>query len=294
MKAKKGIIIFAIGHVNYYRMAENLAASLLCNGLSDSGLSVAVLVDDESKLRYPHLFNQVITLPSSDFTVDGKIVFNHATVRMYEYTPFDVTIKLDADMIWIPGKNPADLFSDLQKLDIAFETMGSSPLLDGADKSVWADVSDIKETYGLSTADRIYKIYGEFLYFKKGKKAEKFFNTAKQVYFEQKVKCYPFSNGTFTDELAFQIACMQTGIYPHAEEYTPVYNIFLKIGLQRAYPYQLGDKGFYGYSIGGNRLDTFKKEQYNLLALHYFNKLGLSMPYKAEDKRTFLQERKQL
>ena len=131
--------------------------------------------------------------------------------------------------------------------------------------------------------------------FKKKPKTDYYFQTVKDIYFSPKVKCSEFSNGTMTDELAFQIACMLTGIYPHLDSYTPIYNRFLKLSKhQRMYPYQLANEGFYGYSIGGHRLDEFQKKNYNTLASAYFAKRGLKGHFQAIDKRSFLPERKLL
>jgi hypothetical protein len=283
----KGILIYAIGHANYYRMAENLAASLIVNGTKENGISIALICDDESKVRQKDLFNDFIILDADKFIVNDKIVFNNATVLVYDLSPYDVTMKLDADMIWIAGRSVAALFDELNDVDITFSNRGY-----GWDKgnSVWADEDAIKTAYKLTGEERLYKIYGEFLYFKKAAAIKKYFDTVVKIYNKKKIKTKEFANGNFTDELAFQIACMQTEIYPHQDNFTPIYNGFLGYkNLVRKYPYEL--KEFYGYSIGGNVTDAFTKNNYNILAKSYFAKLGLSNPYQVVDKRKFLPER---
>lgn len=222
-----------------------------------------------------------------------NVVFNNATIRVYDLSPYDITVKLDADIIWIPGRRPGQLFDDLEDVDITFENRG-----EGWNKgnSVWAKEIDLKETYNLHEGRKLYKIFGEFVYFKKSKAARLFFRTAKDIYRRRKVKTTAsFANGIFTDELAFQIAGMITEIYPHLDNYTPVYNSFLELKeFNRKYPYELAQEGFYGYSIGGNVTDAFTKKNYDGLAQFYFNKLGLLNPYQVRDKRQFLPERKPL
>jgi hypothetical protein len=286
----KGIVIYALGHENYYRMAENLAASLIANGSADSDIKICLICDDKSKLVYPHLFDDFVKLEAEKFTVNDKIVFNNATVLVYELSTYDVTIKLDADMIWIEGRKVSELFAELDKADITFSNRGF-----GWDKqnSVWAEEEDIKKAYKLSGDEKLYKIFGEFLYFKKTASNKKYFAKVNSVYKKPNVVCRGFSNGTMTDELAIQITCMLTSIYPHQDNYTPIFNGFLGMpNLNRKYPYEL--VGFYGYSIGGNYTNDFVKDNYNILAKHYFAKLGLSNPYQVVDKRTFLPERKSL
>ncbi len=290
---KKGFLIFALGHSNYYRMAEALAASLRVNGVDADGISIGLVCDSEAKILNPHLFSDILTLPWESFTETGKIVFNNATIRVYDLSPYDITIKLDADIIWIPGRRPGELFEDLADVDITFENRGHGW---GQRNSVWAKEIDLKETYNLHEGYKLYKIFGEFLYFKKTAGNRQFFQKAKQVYKRRKVKTTAsFANGAFTDELAFQVACMLTETYPHKDDYTPIYNSFLELKqFNRKYPYELAQEGFYGYSIGGNITGDFTKKNYDGLAKFYFTKLGLFNPYQVKNKRQFLPERKPL
>lgn len=290
MSSKRGFVIYAIGHENYYRMAENLAASLCANGAKNSGISIGLICDNINNLVYPGLFDDIMTISTEMFTNNGKVVFNNATVLVYELSPYNVTIKLDADMIWIEGRNPTALFDELKTVDITFSNRGYGW---SKGNSVWAHEHEIMREYKLSNADKLYKIYGEFLYFKKNRSVAAFFKKVNEIYKKPKIFCHEFANGSMTDELAFQIACMLTNTYPHKDNFTPIYNRFLGYdNLKRKYPYEL--TGYYGYSIGGNFTDDFTKRNYNILAKHYFAKLGLSNPYQVVDKRTFLPERKKL
>lgn len=287
---KKGIIIYAIGHSNYYRMAEVLAASLICNGSKKAGIDIALICDCRDKIDNPQLFDDIIDLDPEVFMVDGNIVFNNATIRMYELSPFDITMKLDADMIWIPGRSVGDLFDTLKDVDITFQNRGHGW---GNNNSVWAEEDDIKKKYKITEDEKLYKIYGEFVYFKKCETVEKYFKEAIKVYRAKKVKCSPFSNGNFTDELAFQIACMIMGIYPHLDNFCPIFNQFLEYPeLSRKYPYEL--ELFYGYSVGGHQVNAFRKQNYDVLATHYYNTLGLTSTYELSNKNSYLPERKKL
>jgi len=291
----KGIIIYALGHSNYYRMAESLAASLICNGTKEDDIKIGVICDNPSLFKFPELIDDIIVLPRKKFTQKEKIIFNHATVLIYDLSPYDTTIKLDADMIWIRGRKPSKLFELLHDVDLTFENNGYDEI-DKADRkrSVWAPPLEIKKAYNFTGEEKCYTIFGEFIYFKKSDENKLFFNTVKSIYHKPKVACEGFSNGTFTDELAFQIAIMKTGKYPHQAAFTPIYNLFLGYKhLQYKYPYQL-DASYYGYSIGGNATPVWQKQQYNILANHYFSVLGLQNPYQAIHKKSFLPERQKL
>lgn len=289
---KKGILIYALGHSNYYRMAEVLAASLIVNGVQEDNISIGLICDNESKLIHPELFNVIIHLPPEKFTIKGNVVFNHATILVYDLSPFETTIKLDADMVWLNNRKPANLFKSLEEVDITFENNGFSELSKADRKrSVWAPPEEIQKAYDFTGEEKCYTIFGEFVYFKKSKENRDFFRKVKSIYHKPKVECAGFANGTFTDELAFQIAIMQTGLYPHQDHFAPVYNQFLGYDkLKDKYAYQLPDT-FYAYSIGGNITPTWQRNQYNTLAGHYFRVLGLQNPFQATDKKRFLPER---
>lgn len=289
---KKGILIYAIGHLNYYRMAEVLAASLIVNGAREEGINVGLICDNESNLVHPELFDVIIHLPADKFTINGKIVFNHATILVYDLSPFETTIKLDADMVWLNGRKPADLFKNLEDVDLTFENTGFDELKNADRKrSVWAPPQEIQKAYDFTGEEKIYTIFGEFVYFTRSAENRAFFKRVKGIYHRPKVESASFSNGTFTDELAFQIAIMQTEKYPHQDHFTPVLNLFLGYNQYRdKYAYQLPEN-FYAYSIGGNITPTWQRNQYNILASHYYSKLGLQNPFQATDKRRFLPER---
>jgi len=289
---QKGILIYALGHSNYYRMAEVLAASLIANGTKEDDIKIGVICDNEKELIYPQLFDAIIHLPFEKFSVKDKLVFNHATILVYDLSPFETTIKLDADMVWLNGRKPSDLFKTLEDIDITFENNGFDELSKATRKrSVWAPPEEIQKAYKFSGEERCYSVFGEFVYFKKTKENKDFFKRVQTIYHKPKVACADFSNGTFTDELAIQIAIMQTGIYPHEENFAPILNLFLGYNhLKYKYAYEL-PASFYAYSIGGNITPVWQRNQYNILASHYYRKLGLQNPFQATDKRRFLVER---
>jgi hypothetical protein len=222
------------------------------------------------------------------FLENDQIVFNNVTTRIYELSPYDITMKLDADMIWIYNRPVKGLFKELEHATFAISNLGPGW---GQGYSQWASESEIRRKYGFTDAHKLYRIFGEFLYFKKGPDTKKLFDAVLEIYQHPKVRCIEFANGNMTDELAMQIACMQTGIYPHKNNYYPVHNHFLGLKeLDRCYTYQLPDN-FYAYSIGGNITSKWQKTGYDNLAKHYFKQIGLSAPYLVSNKNTYLPER---
>lgn len=276
----KGFIIYALGHRNYYHMAETLAASLRFNNPAVN----ITLICDGGHTPLVGLFDQVKVINTTE-----PLVFNQYTIRMYEHSPYDETIKLDADMIWLNGRDPMVLFDQLSAYDVHHMNRGHGW---GKGNSVWCAEEDLQTAYGFTEDDKLYKIYGEFVYFKKSPKAKAYFKSVKSIFNRPKVKMFEeFSNGTFTDELAYQIASMQHEL-TFEDNFTPVMNKYLGYrNHERCFAYQLPDT-FHAYSIGGNATPSVMREQYNILAKHYYSRMGLQNPYQVRDKKTFLPERK--
>lgn len=286
--ASKGIMIYVLGHPHYLAMAINLAASIRYNS-NDVAIAAVTSANLTADTAASGLFNSVIELDKKVYTVNNKIVFNHAMMQLYDMTPFDHTIKLDADMIWLPGKSIDELF----EIDapVVLENTGH-----GWNKgnSVWAKEEEIKKAYKVNEDEhRLYKIFGEFVLFKQCAEAERYFKKVREIYFKPKVKCAAFSNGTMTDELAYQIACMKTGTYP-PENIVPVFNIFLKRNKDSFLHIPELAKKYFALSIGGNKIPERLKANYNNLASFYSKAFGLQSSFKATDKKNFLKERAKL
>lgn len=279
---KRGILVIAAGHINYLRMAINLAASIKCN---EPALPVALAyngpVVDAFKGK---LFDEVISIPEEYYTQNGSAEFIKSKLFMYDLSPFDETIFLDADQIMIMGRKLQPVFDEMKKVDVTFSNTGH------ATESVWADIAEVKKLYGNKP---YWNYHSEFVFFRKSNKAKSFFDAAKQVYEDNIItSATRFSAATMADELAFQVAGMITGIQPHKENWLPNFWFDHDRREMHKYPYQLKDK--ITYSIGGKYVPAVVKTNYNNLAKHYFATLGLSRPYQVVDKKDFLPERKMI
>jgi alpha-N-acetylglucosamine transferase len=278
---KKGVLIYALGHEQYYQMAVVLAASIKANS---PNLPICLVTNSGVVENSEHkkLFDFVIPVIQKSIRQGSKIEYIKSKLFMYDHSPFDETIFLDADQIIIEGKDLNNIFDELKDIEFTMSNTGI------AKTSVWCDIKDVVSVYG---NNQFWNFHSEFVYFKKCKTAKKYFDTAKKVYQDNKIKSATrFANATMADELAFQCASIITGIYPHKENWLP--NFWFQRGgnLSRKYPWELTE--YYTYSIGGNSVIESVKNNYNILAKHYFAKLGLSNPYQVVDKRTFLPERK--
>ena len=268
----------SLGHENYYKMAVVLAASIKVN----DPLPVCLVTDVPVKEEHADLFS-VVKLPTYKSIHNGtNKEYIKAKLFMYDLSPFEETIFLDADQIIMDGRIISVLFDELKDIDLTFSNTGL------AETSVWADIKEVSKIYGKKP---FWNFHSELVYFKKSAKVKAYFDAAKKVYEENKIiSATKFSGATMADELAFQCAAMITGLYPHAANWLPNFWFDRNPGEAGKYPYQLTE--YITYSIGGKSTPTRVKDNYNNLAKYYFATLGLINPYQAIDKRNFLPERK--
>lgn len=276
---KKGVLLIGVGHKNYLHMAEVLAASIRVN---DKGLDISIVTNHAIPDNQKFLFDKVIPLDVKQITIKGELHYIKSKLLMYDLSPYDETIFLDVDQVLIPKKKISVLFDQLADVDFTMSNTGIS------DESIWAEITEVQKLYGDVP---FWNYHSELVYFKKTDAVKKYFNAAKKAYSDNKVKsAVKFSGGHMADELAFQIASMVTGLYPHAERWTPNFWYEREPLKNRKYPYELTEH--ITYSIGGNTIPPAIKANYNNLAKSYFATLGLSNPYQVVDKRSFLPERK--
>jgi hypothetical protein len=264
----KGVILVALGHNNYKKMASVLAASIRVN---DPGLPVSIITDTEPE--HAHLFDKVII-------IQPDTPYHYYKLKIYDLSPYKKTIYLDVDMVMLPGTHISTLFDDLD--GVPFSVMNQQ-----REYCIWAEAAEVRRIAG-NAHDPMYVYYSEIMYFEKGTEAKKLFKDA-QKEVSRKIEHRAFAGG-MADELALILAAMKNGIKPHSDNWRPVFWHFRDKNDAHMQPYQLKEK-YYAYSIGGNQLPSYVKSTYNNLAKYYFDRLKLTRPYQATDKRYFLTDR---
>lgn len=287
----KGILLVAAGHPYYGKMAAALAASIktvdaeavIC--VVKAGRGLAHLTDDEWSL-----FDSVIDAPADSYTIDGVAnKWIKIKTRMYDLSPFDETLYLDVDMVWMHRKKVSEIFAELEPVDFTIQNRGHIDLSEEAideKYSQWLNVSDVKEMYKIESG-KYYSLHSEFVYFKKSEANKKYFNAVKKIYDKPKIETVEFA-GAAPDEFAFAIACILMKKYPHEDKYLPVYWHYLDPSNQQTSELS---KFYCAYSVGGNILIGDMKKNYDRLARVGYNHFNLSYPFEAMDKKAFLTER---
>lgn len=288
-KEKRGVLLIALGHPQYGKMAYTLANSLRysCGDIKIHLVytSSAIAHLNESQLD---VFTSIEPAPLDSYTRNGNIEYIKCKTWMYQLSPFDTTIFLDSDMIWLSKNSIHGLFEQLKDVDY---TVQNRDFVDLADKNLnpkysqWADVTEIRDSYKFKKG-KYYSLHSEFVYFKKTAKNKVFFNEWVKQYDHLKVKHATFANG-IPDELPLAIATVIHEQYPHKDAFLPIYWERAEKPLSRS---ELINN-FYGYSIGGNRITQNQENTYNDLARFFSAKSGNSTVFKTASKISFLTER---
>lgn len=191
----KGIILIATGHPYYGNMAYNLTLSLKAAGdipvaVVTDGVGISHLTESERKW-----FDHIIYPEDIPTGVSAKL-------NLDKYTPFDQTIFLDADMLYISQRNPLDLFNEFEG-DFWMIKEGDTDNINLA-YYFWASEQEIMSKYKV---DWVPQTRSEVMYFKKGTKV---FEKARSVKPERKLLTIRnFGENQIPDELYFNIALAQ-------------------------------------------------------------------------------------
>jgi hypothetical protein len=167
----RGFFTIAQGE-QYQRLAYALALSLKISQKESGRLSIGVTADEIDKIpaKYRAVFDEVIEIPGPDAAKDSAWKLENEW-KVIEMTPYDETIKLDADMFF-----PEDISSwweYFQHLDAYFV---SKPVTYRGD----VITSDYyRKTF---TESGLPNAYTAFFYFKKNPKTHELFDLAKQIF----------------------------------------------------------------------------------------------------------------
>jgi len=285
----RGVLILALGHPFYGRLAHNLAMSLK---YSSPKLNITLAYADAALSHYDDsmraLFDNIIEVDPALFTKFGQTEYIKAKTAIYDLSPYSETIFLDADMLWLPKRPIDNLFEELKDIDFTIQNRSSIDVSTeyAEDVSIWCDLKELCEAYNLKDG-KYFHLNSELIYFKKNKQVKKIFKDAAKHYDTLKIMCKDFGNG-LPDELVFSLSMILNNKYPHVDRWVPVYwEDAEKVNMEA---HEMHVK-YYGYSAGGAFSSNTIKEFYNNLVQFYGNHFGVQHPFTLKDKSSFLPER---
>ncbi len=290
MLNEKGIITIAIKHPYYGKMAHNLCGSFKAE---NPGVPFAVIADEKALSHLAtwqkDIFDVIIPY---EYSIENPFA---AKFKLFELSPFQGTVFVDADTAWLPGTK----FEDLLKLispdcDYTGITEGhynvhENNLNKGYPE--WADSAHVLETFMI---DGFYQWRSEFIYFKKCDEVKMMFTLLNDPEFNEqikKLKAVVDFAGTIADELYFNIACAVSSIVPHKYKWTPIY--WSKMHKNKVNPIrQMISSGFYLLSCGSNYVSGGEKRFYGGICSNAFKKIGRQHVFELTSKSEILTERK--
>lgn len=277
----KGIVIIATGAPFYGRMAYNLAVTI--KAVEDFPIAVLHSGAGLSHLseKQKRIFDSTIEIDTTSFA---------SKLSLYDYSPFDHNLYVDADTAWLQKRKPSDLFKELEGVQFTSITEGYHDFDTGEDKTnlkyhYWCEPMHAKEKYNLS--GKFYQWRSEVIYFQRGKVAKKVFDDAKKIYARPRVSAKLFA-GHIPDELAINIATCKNGVEPHQFRWSPSFWHRLHgegVGLPSI------NENYYLLSVGGNYASGVMKDCYNRLCMAAHRKLGLQYLFTLQSKKSVMTDR---
>jgi hypothetical protein len=182
---------------DYVSCAETLAQSIKKVMPNES---VSLITTYTGNNKY---FDNVIALPYGDEEPTSNWKLSNDW-QVYEASPYDYTIKLEADMI-IP-KNIDYWWDVLKDHDIVV----SSNI-----RNFYNELSNIKYYRGFITDNNLPDVYNAITYFKKSESAKKFYETVKHIFknweeFKKILKCN--NDEIATTDWVYSLACNILGV----------------------------------------------------------------------------------
>lgn len=254
-----GIILLALGSQFYGDMAFNLLLSIknvspnIPVKLWWSGNAICNIPTDRLAR-----FDQHEMLPDYIINHEGKTKYFRAKTFLYDLSPFDNTLYLDVDGLWL-HKPVEEIFTMLKDVDFTIANRGGEEIKDHT-KWLWGHPKEFKEKYG----SWLPNYHSEFVWFKKSERAQKYFDVVKEVYDNPPIASKPFAGG-LADEYAYVIASVVTGIQPHKVPFIPTYWQF--VDRKRGTGMKYITENHYYYSMGGNVHSSRMKMDYDRIAM---------------------------
>lgn len=288
---KHGIVIIALGYELYGSCAYNLALTIKAY---DPLINICIIHDNNAiKHLTPQelsFFDKLIEADKNDYTIRGKKEYQRLKVCVDIYSPYDLTLYMDADNAWFPGKKVSWFFGELLGREFV---IGQNGYYDIALKKIsrlnytfWAADSEPETMvkYHELTNNIPQTVSGLFA-FKKSSATKKIFEEARKVYDDPKAPCMPWAGGK-PDEYCFNVALSKAGFQQEDKHIFFFKNINGSLRENEVYQY------YWGIATGGTPVPKEVATLYNRIVNKCSHKLGIESRHYHKDKQDFIPERK--
>jgi hypothetical protein len=222
----KGFVVLAknTADTDYVKQAYVLALSILA---TQTETAISIVTNDNVPEEYQEVFDQIIPIPWED-RVSSRYVAEHRW-KIYHVTPYDETIVLDTDMIFLQDIN--DWWWYCQDHELLFCTSALNYKGDVIENSIY------RKTF---IQNNLPSPYFALHYFKKSERAEYFYKTLEFVvnnwaWCYGKLASEHYQNWLSMD-LAAAIAVELCGYHSSVDVCSPLKFVHMKAGVQGWHP----------------------------------------------------------
>jgi len=285
----KGILLIALGYDVYGSYAYNLALSLKAN---NNHIRVCLLYEPSavSKLTETELsfFDDMILIPAEEYK-NGQ--YHRAKLLAHKYTPFDYTVYMDVDTIWIPNKNPEDLVNSY--LDAEF-TIGLNGHYDVIGQRIfskaprgytwWGQPGDMAKYFGIKNV--VPQTVSGYFAFYKSDYCKDIFDKALMAYDDENAPAIRWAGGK-ADEYCFNVAL---GLIDYDQLTARELFYFDKLNGEMETS-EIYNK-FWGIAMGGHKVSQNLIILYNKLIGIYSEAMKMDNRHYFVNKATVIPDRK--
>lgn len=228
---------------------------------------------EENEELLDSYFDYKIEVRKNPFKTGHEYAFKLKTelYDLVKHIEADNFLFIDSDTIILPRASVDEWFDELKGVKFTswcndIYDFSTSTRMRG-DYTFWCDENKIGKTLAIQ---KLPQINSSFLYFAKHKDAKMIFDTAKEVWDDDKIKFKSYK-GVKPDEFCFNIALAVCNFEPHQIPYYPIFFQFASENHEIPYIHEWKAMGFAG---DGFVLGHFLG-MYNELAYHYRKIYGI-------------------
>jgi hypothetical protein len=279
----RGILIMAAGDPQYGNYAANLCMSIKYSDPNTKVCLAKTVSACTGMSQLLGMFDHVVDIPPNLLVNKlGMQTFVRAKAFMDQLSPFDETIFVDADVIFLPHRYPSNLFDKMAGTHFMMGNRGG--VGESNNKFQWAAKDDLLRVHG-KEGQRVYDLSSEFVYFDRSDESKRIFDLVRQYIDDPQVPYTHFS-GDVPDEVAFNIAILRTEWELKHCPFLPFYwEHFHHKGFRM--DQLVSDQGIYGYSMGGSYNTPQQEKIYLDLAKMFARHHGLKYWLGPREKRLF-------
>jgi hypothetical protein len=289
---EKGIILLALGNPYYGRCAFNMALSIKMNEPSTHiTLLYSPSAVGEITLQMLSFFDNMVLVPEAFYMKNGVARYLDVKTLLYRLSPYDRTIYLDVDALWMPGKKPSAWFDELKDEDFAIGSHKQYNVKGKNEKQnylYWGDPVKIVAHYAPAIkGDVLPQTQSGFIYFRKCERMREYFLIANSIQNDPHAPTRRWINDGVADEFSFNVSCLITGILPHKIPYYPTH--FFEIC-----PIMNDNdliRNYYAIQMGGAKCEEWIIAAYNRILKEYYLKAGIDPGWYHVDKKKAVPDR---